>query len=63
MALCNCDGSRCVYHLAWCEDRGVTCTSSMRRRYASSFLRLRFFLSDSQAGTDLPPETVYTCAC
>lgn len=37
-----------------------SCTSSMRRLYASSLRRLRRFLSDSHWGSDLPPEMVYT---
>lgn len=36
--------------------------SSMRRRYSSSFRSAFFFLSLSQAGMFLPPETVYTCS-
>ncbi len=34
----------------------------MRRRYSSSLRSAFFFLSDSQAGIFLPPDTVYTCS-
>ena len=33
----------------------------MRRRYSSSLRSAFFFLSESQAGMFLPPDTVYTC--